>query len=221
MTLGPKLKWIKSHLPDKVYLVIFFILSFLITLQITKHLETKFLFNTILIIFAFHLFFITIKDFVVKRFNNLSQNISHLGFSLFILSILFNNLFSTEVITNLKVGETFSSDKFNIKFEKLSQKKIENYQSIIGQFTIENSNGIIEIMNPELRIYNQPKISTSEADIKTDFFSDRFITMNIVQNQEYFNVRYQTKPLMIWIWLSTLLIALGGITSFFKKKYES
>ena len=76
-------------------------------------------------------------------------------------------------------------------------------------------------MNPELRIYNQPKISTSEADIKTDFFSDRFITMNIVQNQEYFNVRYQTKPLMIWIWLSTLLIALGGITSFFKKKYES
>ena len=218
MTLGPKLKWIKSDLSDKVYLVIFFILSFLITLQITKHLETKFIFNTILIIFAFHLFFITIKDFVVKRFNNLSQNISHLGFSLFILSILFNNLFSTEVITNLKVGETFSSDKFNIKFEKLSQKKIENYQSIIGKFTIENSNGIIEIMNPELRIYNQPKISTSEADIKTDFFSDRFITMNIVQNQEYFNVRYQTKPLMIWIWLSTLLIALGGITSFFKKK---
>jgi len=218
MTLGPKLKWIKSDLSDKIYLVIFFILSFLITLQITKHLETKFIFNTILIIFAFHLFFITIKDFVVKRFNNLSQNISHLGFSLFILSILFNNLFSTEVITNLKVGETFSSDKFNIKFEKLSQKKIENYQSIIGKFTIENSNGIIEIMNPELRIYNQPKISTSEADIKTDFFSDRFITMNIVQNQEYFNVRYQTKPLMIWIWLSTLLIALGGITSFFKKK---
>ena len=76
-------------------------------------------------------------------------------------------------------------------------------------------------MKPELRIYNQPKISTSEADIKTDFFSDRFITMNIVQNQEYFNIRYQTKPLMVWIWISVLFIALGGLTSFFKKKYEN
>ncbi len=221
MTVGPKLKWIKSNLPDKIYLIIFFILSFLISLLITKFLETKFLLNTILISFAFYLFFITVKDFTIKRFNNLSQNISHFGFSLFILSILFNNFFATEVITNLKVGETFESDKFNIKFETLSQKKIENYQSIIGKFTIENSEGIIEIMKPELRIYNQPKISTSEADIKTDFFSDRFITMNIVQNQEYFNIRYQTKPLMVWIWISVLFIALGGLTSFFKKKYEN
>ena len=217
MTVGPKLKWIKSNLPDKIYLILFFILSFLISLLITKFLETKFLLSTILITFAFYLFFVTIKDFAVKRFNNLSQNISHFGFSLFILSILFNNFFATEVITNLKVGETFNSDKFKIKFETLSQKKIENYQSIIGKFTIENSEGIIETMKPELRIYNQPKISTSEADIKTDFFSDRFITMNIVQNQEYFNIRYQIKPLMIWIWISVLLIALGGLTSFLRK----
>ena len=38
-------------------------------------------------------------------------------------------------------------------------------------------------MKPELRIYNQPNISTSEADIKTNLLSD--MTMNIVQNQEY------------------------------------
>ena len=72
-----------------------------------------------------------------------------------------------------------------------------------------------------MRIYNQPKISTSEADIKTNLLSDRFMTMNTVQNQDYFNIRYQIKPFMIWIWFSVLLIALGGFLSLLKKKYEN
>jgi len=39
-----------------------------------------------------------------------------------------------------------------------------------------------------------------------------------VQNQEYFNVRYQDKPFMLWIWVSVLLLSMGGILSFFRKK---
>ena len=73
-------------------------------------------------------------------------------------------------------------------------------------------------MFPELRIYNQPNIVTSEADIKTTLMKDKFIVINLVQNQEYFNVRYQDKPLMLWIWLSVLLLSMGGILSFFKKR---
>ena len=78
--------------------------------------------------------------------------------------------------------------------------------------------GSPDILNPELRIYNQPNIITSEADIKTNLLTDKFITMNYIQNQEYFNVRYQVKPFMIWIWISVILISFGGFLSFFKKK---
>ena len=92
---------------------------------------------------------------------------------------------------------------------------------IVGKFNIKNKDEVIEILNPELRIYNQPNIVTSEADIKTNLLSDKFMTMNLVQNQEYFNIRYQIKPFMIWIWFSVLLISFGGLLSFFKKKYEN
>ena len=50
--------------------------------------------------------------------------------------------------------------------------------------------------------------------------SDKFIVINVVQNQDYFNVRYQVKPFMLWIWLSVLLISFGGLLSLFKKNYE-
>ena len=141
------------------------------------------------------------------KFKNLSQNIAHFGFSLLILSILFNNILSTETITNLKVGETFQAENYKINFESIDQEERQNFQSFIGKFNIENSDGSIEILKPELRVYNQPNIITSEADIKTNLLRDKFITINVVQNQEYFNVRYQIKPFMMWIWLSVLLIS--------------
>ena len=154
------------------------------------------------------------------KFKNLSQNLAHFGFSLFILSILFNNIFSTEIITNLKVGETFKTEKFKINFENINQKNEKNYKSIIAKFNIEDFDGSVEVLSPELRIYNQPNIVTSEADIKTNLLSDKFMTINIVQNQDYFNIRYQVKPFMFWIWISVLMISFGGIISLFKKQHE-
>ena len=220
MAIGPKLKWIKSNLEDKTYLIILLLFSILLSFLIVKNFDTNFLLNTILISSALYLFLITLRDFFIKKYNNISQNIAHFGFSLLILSIIFNNLFSTEIITNLKVGETFKSETTKIVFEGINQKKEKNYQSIIGNFSIQNSKGKIENMSPELRIYNQPNIVTSEADIKTTLISDTFIVINLVQNQDYFNVRYQVKPFMIWIWISVVLISFGGLISFIKKKYE-
>ena len=217
MAIGPKLKWIKSGLPDKLYLIVFFILSVLLSIFIVKKLKIEFLINSVLISFVFYLFFITLRDFFIKKSSSFSQNITHFGFSLFLLSIIFNNLFTSEVITNLKVGDTFKSEKFKIYFENLDQKKEKNFQSIVGKFVVENLNGEKEVMMPELRIYNQPNMVTSEAFIKTNFFSDKFMTMNLVQNQEYLNIRYQIKPLMIWIWISILMITTGGLISLLRK----
>ena len=217
MAIGPKLKWIKSGLPDKLYLIVFFILSVLLSIFIVKKLKIEFLINSVLISVVFYLFFITLRDFFIKKSSSFSQNITHFGFSLFLLSIIFNNLFTSEVITNLKVGDTFKSEKFKIYFENLDQKKEKNFQSIIGKFVVENLNGEKEVMMPELRIYNQPNMVTSEAFIKTNFFSDKFMTMNLVQNQEYLNIRYQIKPLMIWIWISILMITTGGLISLLRK----
>ena len=220
MAIGPKLKWIKSNLKDRNYLISLLIVSILLSILIVKNFSSNFLINTILISSALYLFFITLRDFFNKKFKNLAQNTAHFGFSLLILSILFNSLFSSEIITNLKVGETYENTKAKIVFESISQKEEKNYKSIIGNFIVQDSKGKTENLSPELRIYNQPNIATSEADIKTTLLSDKFMVINIVQNQDFFNVRYQVKPFMLWIWLSVILISLGGMMSFIKKEYE-
>tara|TARA_B100000902_G_scaffold25288_1_gene30376 strand:- start:2107 stop:3984 length:1878 start_codon:yes stop_codon:yes gene_type:complete len=220
MAHGPQLKWIKSDLENKRSLFFYLLISLMLSVFIIRNLDVKFLLNSILITAALYLFFVTLRDLVLRQSKNFSQKIAHFGFSLLILSILLNNIFSTEIITNLKVGETFHSDKLKINFKSVNKINQQNYEAIVGEFKIEDSDGKIVVLNPELRIYNQPNIITSEADIKTNLVEDKFITMNVVSNQEYFNIRYQIKPYMVWIWLSVLLISLGGIRSLFKNKYE-
>ncbi len=219
MSLGPNIKWINdnSKLLNFRLFIIFFV-SILISYFVLSINNFKSLFTIILLGVSLYLFFITIKDFFTKKQINLSQKIAHFGFSLLILSIILNGIFSSEIITNIKVGEKHEFKKGSIYFKKIKNFEEKNYISIIGTFIIKE-NGYEEItLEPELRIFNQPKIVTSEADIKINIYRDKFLVMNSVKGNDYYNIRYQTKPFMIWIWLSTVLLAFGGLIRLYTKK---
>ena len=218
MSLGPRLKWIKSKIENKNSLIIMFIISVMLTFFIIKNLTTDLLFYTVLISAAFFLFFTTLKELFIKKFNNISQTVSHFGFSLLILSILFNSILSSEIITNIKIGERYDYSKGEIFFKKIDERKESNFKSIVASFEIKDKNGKIIELQPEIRIYNQPVIITSEADIRTTLLEDKFLVMNLVKGNEYFNIRYQLKPFMVWIWISVLLLSLGGLMNLFKRK---
>ena len=218
MSLGPRLKWIKSKVENKNSLILTFFISIILTFFVIKNLTTDLLFYMVLISAAFFLFFTTLKELLIKKFSNISQTVAHLGFSLLILSILFNNILSSEITTNIKIGEKYIYNKVEIFLKKIEEKKESNFNTIIAYFEIKNENGKIIELKPEIRFYNQPVIITSEADIKTTLLEDKFLVMNLVKGNEYFNIRYQEKPFMVWIWISVLMLSFGGLMSLFKKK---
>ena len=123
------------------------------------------------------------------------------------------------VDVNVIVPNILKIKKDIVKFKKVENSSRSNFKSLVGFFEIYNKDDKKFLFKPEIRIYNQPQVITSEADIKTNFFKDKFFVINLVKGENYFNIRYQEKPLMIWIWLSTILIAIGGSVSFFKR-YE-
>ena len=143
--------------------------------------------------------------------------ISHFGFSLFILSILLNSLMSNEFSANMKIGQELSFKKNQIKFLNVKVFEKENYKSVVANFEIVDEQKKTTSLFPEIRIYNQPNILTSEADIISTIYSDKFMVINLLKGEEIFNVRYQTKPFMIWIWASVILVSIGGILSLLKR----
>jgi len=217
MSIGPKLNWIKDNFEKIKYLrIILFFICIILSFYLIKKTSSEILFTSVIGGGALYLLFISIEDLFKKKYN-ISQVISHFGFSLFILSILFNSLFSTEFSANMKVGQELSFKKDQVKFLKIKIFEKENYKSVIANFEIIDEKENIISLYPEIRIYNQPNILTSEADIISSVFSDKFMVINLLKGEEIFNVRYQTKPFMIWIWISTFLISFGGILGLLKR----
>ena len=217
MSFGPRLKWIKGNLEKINYTqLLIFIIAIIIGVLIVNKSEIKYLFSSILISASIFLLFISISDFFKKQIQY-PQKISHFAFSVLILSILINGVISKEFNSNMKVGdEKIFMDKV-IKFKSINLEKENNYQLLRGNFEIIDGRNQIINFSPEIRIYDQPVVSTSEADIKTNLFNDNFMVFSLINNEEIFNVRYQYKPLMMWIWISLIVLAFGGALAVFKK----
>ena len=217
MAIGPKFNWIKDNFKRIKYSRVFiFFICILISFYLINKSSSEILFTSVIGGAALYLLFTTIKEFSEKR-SNISQTISHFGFGLFILSILFNSLFSSEFSANMKIGQEITYNNEQIKFLNIETFDKENYKSVKASFEIIDKKNNSISFYPEIRIYNQPNILTSEADIISTIFFDKFIVINLLKGEEIFNVRYQTKPFMIWIWISTCLISLGGILGVFKR----
>ena len=217
MSVGPKLNWIKDNFKEiKIIRIISFLICIFISFYLIQKISSKILFSSIIGGAVLYLLLISIEDLIKKKYN-FSQVISHFGFSLFILSILLNSLLSNEFSANMKIGQELSFEKNQIKFLNVKVLEKENYKSVIANFEIVDEQKQTTLLYPEIRIYNQPNILTSEADIITSIFTDKFIVINLLKGEEIFNVRYQTKPFMIWIWVSALLVSFGGMLSLIKR----
>ena len=223
MTSGPNYKWISNEVRSLFNLVLVLSVTFfLITFFLIK--ENNFLINLILF-FSIYLITQTLFDFYEsfkKKSINISRIISHLGFGLLIFFIYINHIFSVENNFNLKLGETKKTDYYTIKFVNLEEQSIKNYKSIIGYFNVSNKkNFTSKELRPEIRVYDKPFTITYEASINSNLFSDTYLTMSNISDTDVFNIKFQVKPFMNLIWLSVLLLSLGGVLNFFKrKKYE-
>ena len=222
MTSGPNYKWISNEVRSLFNIVLVLSVTFfLITFFLIK--ENNFLINLILF-FSIYLITQTLFDFYEsfkKKNINISRIISHLGFGLLIFFIYINHIFSVENNFNLKLGETKKTDYYTIKFVNLEEQSIKNYKSIIGYFNVSNKkNFTSKELRPEIRVYDKPFTITYEASINSNLFSDTYLTMSNISDTDVFNIKFQVKPFMNLIWLSVLLLSLGGVLNFFKRKKD-
>ena len=223
MAIGPNASWIKNKFDNiKLYFLIL-LGAILINLMIILFFKNFSILSNFIIISALFLILSSLKDFVIsKKKNNfdLARIIAHASFGFLVLFIGLNHIFSIEKDYNMKIGEIKKFDNYSIEFKNLELKDFTNYQAVVGEFEILKEKDR-NILKPEIRIYSNPKTLTYEASIKTSFIKDYYLTMSNIDRSDYYNIKFQEKPLMIWIWLSVIMIVIGGLLRFFKNAKNS
>ena len=222
MSIGPQTKWIKNKFHNIKLLLAILFGSIVINFFIIYFFKSYSLLSNIIIISSFFLIISSLKDasdLLTKKNSNFSRVLSHVSFGFLVLFIGLNYNFSLEKDFNLKLGEIKKFENYSIKFENLQLKEFKNYKAVIGEFKIKSSqNNSEQFLKPEIRIYERPSTLTYEASIRTGLLNDYYITMSNIDRSDYYNIKFQKKPFMIWIWISVIFISLGGFFRLFKNE---
>ncbi len=223
MAIGPKLGWIKQKYNGVKSIIIILILSCIINFLIFFFFKSYNFISNLIVISSLFLIIHSLKDFILakktKSYFNISSFLSHLGFGTLILFIILNHNFSKEYDLNIKVGETKKFEKILIKFQDLKIENRKNYNAVVGNFKIHDlEKNYQRNLKPEIRVYDKPETLTFETAIISNLRRDLYITMSNIDGSEFYNVKFQIKPFMLWIWLAAFLTAVGGLTRIFLRK---
>jgi len=220
MSVGPQTQWIKNKFYNLNLLFKILITSIFINFSIIYLFKSYSLISNFIIISAIFLIISSLIDlyklFKIQKMDS-SRVISHLAFGFLILFIGLNYNFSLEKDFNLKLGEKKKFDNYSLEFKDLRLEDFKNYKAVIGEFQINNSQeNLHQSLYPEIRIYENPSTITYEASIRSGLLKDYYITMSNIDRSDYYNIKFQKKPFMMWIWISVIFISLGGFLRFFK-----
>jgi cytochrome c-type biogenesis protein CcmF len=225
MSYGPKANWL-VYKPTRLKksLSILFLSVFLIIIFIYFTNQKNILINLILvssIYLIIQTFLDLLKNLSKKNFPLYASIFSHLGFGFLIFFISLNSIFSVEHDFNIKIGEKRKLENLEITLQDLKIYSEKNYKKFVGKLMIfYNKNNSVEFLNPEIRIYDQPKTITYEASIKSDVLSDTYVTMSNISRSDFYNIKFQKKPFMNLIWFSAILIAFGGFIRVLERRIK-
>lgn len=134
--------------------------------------------------------------------------LGHFGFGSLALAVTLNCVLSREVEFTGKIGDERSGQDLSIKLEDIKFSEGVNYYRQIAVFRIEDKNNNVVILKPENRLYKIEKSLSQEVDIFSFIFHDLYAVLSqIDKNTIHAKIYYQ--PMISFIWLSILIIALG------------
>lgn len=141
------------------------------------------------------------------------MTVAHLGVALLVMGITVSETWQVEVQQVMKPGETVQVGPVQYRFLGVAPYKGQNYTAQRGRFEILEDGRVVHELRPAQRRYQQPPMETTEAAIRPSLLGDLYAVVGEGDAGRGWAVRLYWKPLVSWIWLGALIMALGGFLS--------
>jgi cytochrome c-type biogenesis protein CcmF len=161
----------------------------------------------------------------LEKFLSISRSylgmiVAHLGVAVFIVGVTMVKAYEVEKDVRMKPGDSVSIGTYDFKFESISDDKGPNYVLMRGLFRISEAGNLVQILEPEKRIYVVQNNPMTEAAIQAGLFRDLYISLGDQIDEKTWAVRIYIKPFVQWIWAGCLMMAFGGILALLDPRYR-
>jgi cytochrome c-type biogenesis protein CcmF len=130
-----------------------------------------------------------------------------------LLGIASEAYYGAERILTMKPGQTVSVRGYDLTFDNLVSRAGPNYSELIAKFTVKSDGATLGILEPSKRTFAARKSSTTEAALMSRGFSQLYLSLGDAGDDGSIAVRLYHKPLVLLIWLGTVVMVIGGAFS--------
>ena len=151
--------------------------------------------------------------------------VAHFGVAVTVLGAGLNTIYSDQRDVRMEVDQQLVLGQYTYRFAAVREVNGPNYIAQQGSIEIFSKGKKIAELKPEKRKYFSSNDVMTEAAILSSFLGDLYVAMGEPlgvgeSNKAAWAIRIHDKPFVGWIWLGSLLMALGGFLAISDKRYR-
>jgi cytochrome c-type biogenesis protein CcmF len=147
--------------------------------------------------------------------------VAHLGVGLFVLGVTVTQSYREERDIGLRPGESATLQGYRFTFEGTQPVQGANFTGLEGRVVIREGERLVAELRPQKRQYPVRQDVMTEAAMAVDWNRDLFVAMGEDLGDGAWSMRLQYKPMVRFIWLGALVMALGGLIAIGDRRYRT
>ena len=150
----------------------------------------------------------------------LGMCIAHLGVGMFAIGASGVESYKIEKDVALKPGGSFAIAGYDLKFVNAVNVRGPNYDAVEAMVEVTRAGKLVAVLRPQKRHFWVQQTDNSQAAISVNWARDLFVAMGNPLGEDAWSMRIQYKPLVRYIWLGALVMALGGLMAATDRRYR-
>jgi cytochrome c-type biogenesis protein CcmF len=150
----------------------------------------------------------------------IGMTVAHLSLAMLVIGLTAVESYTLERDAALGTGETFALGNYEFRFDKVEPIEGPNYEGTRGHFNVTHKGRPIMDLHPEKRLYWVQRQVMTEAGIGSYWGSNILLSLGDDLGAGKWSVRMQVRPLVNYVWLSALFMALGAGIAVSDRRYR-
>jgi cytochrome c-type biogenesis protein CcmF len=151
----------------------------------------------------------------------LGMTLAHIGVGVFAIGVTVTQSYRIEKDIALRPGQTIEMQGYTFQYRGARPVKGPNYEAVESQVVVTRDGRLVTTLYPQKRVYRVQRSPMTEAGIHVKWNRDLFVAMGEDLGDGAWSMRLQYKPMVRYIWLGALIMALGGLLATTDRRYRT
>jgi cytochrome c-type biogenesis protein CcmF len=148
------------------------------------------------------------------------MTIAHIGVGVFAIGVTVVQTYRIEKDIALQPGQSVEMQGYKFDFRSTRPVEGPNYDAIEAEVVVTRDGQPVATLHPQKRTYRVRTMPMTESGIHVNWTRDLFVAMGEDLGANTWSMRIQYKPMVRYIWLGALIMALGGIIAITDRRYR-